>query len=441
MTADVEITELEKIEADRVDGVGTPANGIPFLLMKSLAKAPMDADGHTEGPTHGAFDGTHTHSHAFGDDTHSHSHSHDGDGDHGHSHAGKAAGDGQVNCPTCKGDGKILGNNRDCPDCGGDGKVTPAKAKQLAAKALAPARTLVAMALAAPDVPAAALFKAIAADGSVDEQPDIDGGKQAIALIAKLIGYEADELAAGCINEVYDIQLLSEAVCAIKCWLGNEQAVQNGDTGPAALEASLMQSAAKAAESTKTQNDLPDSAFAYIEPGGKKDEEGKTTPRSLRHFPVHDKAHASNALARLSSSPFGDKAKAKVHAAAKKFGIDVSDTSKSQIAEEGADVDTVTKGTGDLAEVVEAAVTKAVQPHMERIKTLEDELAKVKATPVPGGPMMSVAPRSRAADGEDWAAKAQRARDIAESLSMDPNAASGYRQLARQYDDKAKQTA
>ena len=33
---DVEITELEKIEADRVDGVGTPANGIPFLMLKSL---------------------------------------------------------------------------------------------------------------------------------------------------------------------------------------------------------------------------------------------------------------------------------------------------------------------------------------------------------------------------------------------------------------------
>ena len=33
------------------------------------------------------------------------------------------------------------------------------------------------------------------------------------------------------------------------------------------------------------KNDLPDSCFAYIEPGGKKDASGRTVPRSLRHFP------------------------------------------------------------------------------------------------------------------------------------------------------------
>lgn len=33
---DVEITELEKIEAERVDGVGTPANGFPILMMKGI---------------------------------------------------------------------------------------------------------------------------------------------------------------------------------------------------------------------------------------------------------------------------------------------------------------------------------------------------------------------------------------------------------------------
>ena len=74
-------------------------------------------------------------------------------------------------------------------------------------------------------------------------------------------------------------------------------------------------------------NDLPDSAFAYIEPGGHKDDEGKTVPRSLRHFPIHDAAHVRNALARAPQSPFGDKAMPKIRAAAKKFGIEVSDDS------------------------------------------------------------------------------------------------------------------
>jgi HK97 family phage prohead protease len=70
-------------------------------------------------------------------------------------------------------------------------------------------------------------------------------------------------------------------------------------------------------------NDLPDSAFAYIEPGGSKDDSGKTTPRSLRHFPINDEAHVRNALSRAPQSPFGEKAMPAIRRAAKKFGIDV----------------------------------------------------------------------------------------------------------------------
>jgi len=52
-------------------------------------------------------------------------------------------------------------------------------------------------------------------------------------------------------------------------------------------------------------NNLPDDAFAYIEPGGEKDDHGKTKPRSLRHFPYKnaqgqlDRDHIVNGLARL----------------------------------------------------------------------------------------------------------------------------------------------
>lgn len=82
-------------------------------------------------------------------------------------------------------------------------------------------------------------------------------------------------------------------------------------------------------------NDLPDSDFAYIEPGGKKDASGKTIPRSLRHFPIHDAAHVRNALARASQSPFGDKAMPKIRAAAKRLGVDVSDGDSNSRADEG----------------------------------------------------------------------------------------------------------
>jgi HK97 family phage prohead protease len=52
-------------------------------------------------------------------------------------------------------------------------------------------------------------------------------------------------------------------------------------------------------------NDLPDSAFLLIEPGGHKDAQGKTIPRTLRHFPVRnagggvDLPHVRNALAQI----------------------------------------------------------------------------------------------------------------------------------------------
>jgi len=86
-----------------------------------------------------------------------------------------------------------------------------------------------------------------------------------------------------------------------------------------ANEDSMMEH--RAEMTARSINDLPDSAFAYIEPGGSKDEQGKTVPRSKRHFPIHDAAHVRNALARAPQSPFGDKAMPKIRAAAKKFGI------------------------------------------------------------------------------------------------------------------------
>jgi phage head maturation protease len=85
--------------------------------------------------------------------------------------------------------------------------------------------------------------------------------------------------------------------------------------------------AERAEMATASINDLPDDQFGYIEPGGTKDSSGRTTPRSLRHFPVHDKAHVQNALSRAPQSPFGDKAMPKIKQRAKKFGVDVGDSS------------------------------------------------------------------------------------------------------------------
>jgi len=64
----------------------------------------------------------------------------------------------------------------------------------------------------------------------------------------------------------------------------------------------------KATWDTQYINDLPDSAFLYVAPGGEKDADGKTTPRSLRYFPVRDDsgavdaAHAKDAIGRIPQS-------------------------------------------------------------------------------------------------------------------------------------------
>jgi hypothetical protein len=98
-------------------------------------------------------------------------------------------------------------------------------------------------------------------------------------------------------------------------------------------------------------NDLPDSAFAVISSGGQKDEDGKTTPRTLRHLPHHkadgslDLAHLRNALARLPQTELSaeDKAEAKRHlcAHAKDSEI-VSEVCGEQPPKEGESEETKT---------------------------------------------------------------------------------------------------
>ncbi len=59
-------------------------------------------------------------------------------------------------------------------------------------------------------------------------------------------------------------------------------------------------------------NDLPDSAFLYVESGGEKDETGRTVPRTLRHLPYMDAngsvdlPHLRNALSRLGQTETGE---------------------------------------------------------------------------------------------------------------------------------------
>jgi len=480
---DVEITELEKIDADRVDGVLAPASGIPILLMKGIAepleKDWADWDAAHEGGGKASASGDSKASaadavarakqtiadHAAGKKVSA------ADLKNAHEvHEAHLAHEAKLKAATAKpaaakpaakpaAKKELAKGARDCPKCGKsyDADHEGGKCENCGTDL--------------PDAPAAkslpdwhgeavALVKKAMVRGKVDESADIDGGQQAIALVGKLIGYEAQELAAGNLGEVADIGLLAEAAGLLRQWVSGESAVQDGSVMPATA---LMQSAAKG-----TWRDVPDidttgwpkadadffALFKLLTLSKAKhsaDDRKKLAEQgnalSDGSYPIADEEDLKSA-AILAQSGHGDVdgAKRLIGRRSKELGVknplegsdNDGDASKSQIAPEGTTVDTVTQ-TGDLTEVVKAAVAKAVEPIEKLRQELEATLAKVKATPVPGGPVLSHNVQVKAPGGivrEDYAAKAAYYREMAETVT-DRETADGYRKLAREAGAKA----
>ena len=105
----------------------------------------------------------------------------------------------------------------------------------------------------------------------------------------------------------------------------------------------------KAAWSAAMMNDLPDSSFLYVAPGGSKDSEGKTTPRSLRYFPYKDASgavdlpHLRNALARIPQSNLSSSLKDSLTAKAQR----ILDNAKSVPIADRADPETTRSRSAD----------------------------------------------------------------------------------------------
>jgi len=470
---DVPITELEKIEADRIDGVGQPANGIPILLLKQVADPePVEKDW-------AAWDAAH-----------------EGGGKGG----GKAAAGGDSKASAAdavarakqtiadhKAGKKVsaaeLKNAHEVHEAhlAHEAKLkaeAEAKAKGSAAKPAAKpaaknpkaAKALAKMIIAAPDSDPALLLKAVGADGEVDEGPDVEGGTRVLEMIADLIIAEAQELKAGQAGEIADLFELCCAAEKIWCWRTGEEAAGSGSVMPATA---LMQSAADGtfpAFITKAVSDwTPEMVTAFaaewdkLVAGGRAPELAKSGPTAEERrqaasegnalsdgsYPIRNEREL-HAAAILARSGHGDVAGAKrlIARRAKELGVanpleDDGDASKGagegKIAEDGKTMDTVTQETGGLTKAVEDAIAKATQPLQERIKALDAELAKVKATPVPGGLVLSrnvQVKQPGAVVNEDYAAKAAYYREMAETVTDRPTA-DGYRKLAREADAKA----
>ena len=110
-------------------------------------------------------------------------------------------------------------------------------------------------------------------------------------------------------------------------WNKNEK--KSNDQGGEVMD-SLLASDGRALWTTAYINDLSDSSFLYIAPGGKKDDDGKTVPRSLRYFPYKDKGgkvdlpHLRNALSRIPQSNLSQDIKDKLMAKARKILADAT---------------------------------------------------------------------------------------------------------------------
>lgn len=165
--------------------------------------------------------------------------------------------------------------------------------------------------------------------------------------------------------------------------------------------------ALKAVWTARFINRLPDSSFAYIEPGGEKDDTGRTVPRRLRHFPYKnmdgkvDLPHLRNALARVPQSTLSGSAKRQalrvLEAAARREGVGgrsaketvmrgLSETERKLLAlteklrdEENAgaakggerEVDKLEEQLGKITEAI-VGVTSSLDGLGERVKALED---------------------------------------------------------------------
>lgn len=136
--------------------------------------------------------------------------------------------------------------------------------------------------------------------------PDATAASRALAPIAEKLGKPVDDLVAALNRGGSEIRSL----------------INGGTTMDTAL---LAAGEERAVWTTAQINDLPDSAFLYIEDGGDKDSDGKTTPRTLRHFPYKgpdgsvDLPHLRNALARIPQSDLPQSVKDELTAKAQRI--------------------------------------------------------------------------------------------------------------------------
>lgn len=240
--------------------------------------------------------------------------------------------------------------------------------------------------------------KAVNAQGGIDEKPDIAGAKGVLVDLFKLIQSEAAEGATGAFGELYDIQMLCDAICCVQCFMWNEQHGDEDDGEPI-YKATVSKEAQSLADYVLKRK-VSAARRKELASEGKALEDGS--------YPIENESDLHNA-AILARSGHGDVSAAKrlIARRAKELGVAnplAASATKGQDMPENPEVpeateDNVTKTADapeasedkpeEVSELVKEAIAKANEAHEAAIKELRDELAVLKATPIPGGPAIT----------------------------------------------------
>ncbi|NUQ98857.1 MAG: hypothetical protein HOY79_20630 [Streptomyces sp.] len=273
------------------------------------------------------------------------------------------------------------------------------------------------------------------ADGGGDESEpgDISGAKEAIAIIARLVQSEAEGLASGDMGEACDISMLLDAVRALKWFIASEAAegtTRDADTMMLADGADLEKAAKndgklappfkkKNADDADSEDDAEDGDGAEDDGEGD-DGDGKAKKKTAAKSDTGDlltKADAEAAIRdAVARALAGDKTSA------------------------DDEPQNITKA--ELEDMVKTLVAEARTADQERIEALsaqvakqDGELAVIKATPIPGGPVLTrttaISGQARDADAEGLRGQAAELLAKAEQFSGNRDLADGYRQRAK----------
>lgn len=279
------------------------------------------------------------------------------------------------------------------------------------------------------------LDKAVNAQGGIDEKPDIAGAKGIIVDLFKLIQSEAAEGATGAFYELYDIQMLCDAICSVQCFMWNEQGGDEDDGEPI-YKATVSKEAQSLADYVLKRK-FSSARRKELASEGKALDDGS--------YPIENESDLHNAAV-LARSGHGDVAAAKrlIARRAKELGVSNPIAAQKEVAEpenpevpeateevvektEASEPEATSGEEDGLSKAVEDAIAKAVAPLEAANRELRDELAVLKATPIPGGPAITA---PKAALDEQKLSKVAYYERMAERTSND-------RELSKYYANKA----